>query len=139
MIAVTSVNAIETVSPQVWFVNVAIDYNGTIYLQDKEICVQSTVEAPYLYLLASSGGFVKDQIMYVKTRLEDLEQLREEISVGGKEYRDRRYFPGDSPAGAIKSGQRLVNSKAFSWNIVVVSMSFKVRLTKVTKSIIYVY
>ena len=77
------------------------------------------MEAPYLYLLASSGGSVKDQIMYVKTRLEDLEQLREKISEGGKEYRDRlRYFPGDSPARAMEAGRTLVDSKADRRNTV---------------------
>ena len=77
------------------------------------------MEAPYLCLPARSGGSVKDQIMYVKTRLEDLEQLKEEISVGGKEYRDRlQYFPGDSPARAMEAGQTLVDSKADRRNIV---------------------
>ena len=77
------------------------------------------MEAPYLYLLARSWSSVKDQIMYVKTRLEDLEQLREEISVGGKEYRERlQYFPGDSPARAMEAGQTIVDSKADRLNIV---------------------
>ena len=119
MIAITLVNAIDTVSPQVWFVNVAIDYKGTIYRTRRYVYSQPW-KAPYLYLLARSGGSVKDQIIRQNQRPNVRQNtLKEEISVGGKEYRDRlQYFPGDSPAHAMEAGQTIVDSKADRLNIV---------------------
>lgn len=69
--------------------------------------MQSTVEAPYLYLLARSGSSTKDQIMYVRTRLEDIKGLEQPISFQGKDYTDRmRFFSGDSPARALEAGHQ---------------------------------
>ena len=49
--------------------------------------------------------------MYVKTRLEDLEQLKEEISVGGKEYRDYNIFQGIRQPVQWEQGRRLSTVK----------------------------
>jgi len=38
------------------------------------------VESPYIYLLAQSNSSVKDQLLYIPTRLEDLTELEEKIS-----------------------------------------------------------
>ena len=37
--------------------------------------MQATVEVQYVHLVARSGSAVKDQILYVPTRLEDIEEL----------------------------------------------------------------
>ena len=50
-------------------------------LKERKVCVQSTVEAPYLYLLARSASSVKDQILYVPTRLEDIQELEQNLTI----------------------------------------------------------
>lgn len=70
--------------------------------------VQSVVEKPYMYLLARSGSSVKDQLLYVATRREDLKALENPTnSPDGVPYTDvMRYFSGDSPARQLESGQQ---------------------------------
>ena len=45
--------------------------------------MQAMVEVPYVYLLARSGSAVKDQILYVPTRLEDIEELAVPLTMIG--------------------------------------------------------
>lgn len=75
--------------------------------QDYTVNVQATVEAPYVYLLARSGSAVKDQLLYVPTRLEDVVELDTHLSVQGLEYKDHlRFFSGDTPARQMEAGQQ---------------------------------
>lgn len=69
--------------------------------------MQGTVEQPYVYIVARSGSSVKDQILYVPTRVEDLMELQDPILVKGKPYVDvLRFFSGDTPARQLESGQQ---------------------------------
>ena len=54
------------------------------------------VETPYVYLIARSTSSVKDQLLYVPTRLEDIEDLSEPLTDdSGKRYHDKlRFFSG---------------------------------------------
>ena len=57
--------------------------------------MQAMVEVPYVYLLARSGSAVKDQILYVPTRLEDIEELAVPLTMNGITYLDKmRFFSG---------------------------------------------
>ena len=74
--------------------------------------MQSIVERPYIYILARSGASVKDQLLYVPTRCEDVTELSEplEISLDGKiqTYCDKlRFFTGDGPARQLEAGQQI--------------------------------
>lgn len=66
------------------------------------------METPYIYLLARSGAAVKDQILYVPTRLEDLKEMDVSVSLqDGTEYTDTmRFFSGDTPARQLEAGQQ---------------------------------
>lgn len=71
------------------------------------VSIQSVVEKPYVYILARSGSTVKDQLMYVPTRLEDIRDLAEPIEMNDREYMDQlRFFTGDGPARQLESGQQ---------------------------------
>lgn len=60
-----------------------------------------------MYILARSGSSIKDQILYVPTRIEDLVDLDERITVNNQEYTDvLRFFSGDTPARQLESGQQ---------------------------------
>jgi len=77
-------------------------------IQETPVNVQSVVESPYIYLLAQSNFSVKDQLLYVPTRLEDLRELEEKISSkDGRTFTDKlRFFSGDSPARQLEAGQQ---------------------------------
>lgn len=82
-------------------------YSSIFVSQGKRVSVQSVVEKPYIYILARSGATVKDQLMYVPTRLEDLREMDEAIELDGAQYFDElRFFSGDSPARNLESGQQ---------------------------------
>ena len=53
------------------------------WLQDLKVSAQAMVEVPYVYLLAGSGSAVKDQILYVPTRLEDIKELAIPLTMNG--------------------------------------------------------
>lgn len=65
-------------------------------MQVNESSVQRLVETPYIYMLARSSATVKDQLLYVPTRLEDLHQLSNTVrGPNGIDYKDRlRFFSG---------------------------------------------
>lgn len=50
---------------------------------------------------------MKDQLLYVPTRLEDIQELEEPITKDGKTYVDKmRLFSGDTPARQLEAGQQ---------------------------------
>ena len=60
------------------------------------------VETPYVYLLARSGSAVKDQLLYVATRLEDFAELNNPVAINGIEYTDTmRIFSGRQHVSSI--------------------------------------
>ena len=66
------------------------------------------MEQPYVYIMAQSGSSVKDQLLYVPTRLEDIEELSQTLrDENGTEYKDiLQYFSGDTPARSLECGQQ---------------------------------
>ena len=53
------------------------------------------VEVPYVYILVRSGSSVKDQLLYVPTRLEDIADMSVPIEQDGTIYTDTlRLFTG---------------------------------------------
>lgn len=56
------------------------------------------METPYVYMFARSGASVKDQLLYVPTRLEDLHELSGTVKgPDGINYKDRlRFFSGNA-------------------------------------------
>ena len=65
------------------------------------------VEQPYIYILAESSSAIKDQLLYVPTRLEDLDELSEPLKMNNTTYIDKlRIFSGDTPARQLESGQQ---------------------------------
>lgn len=62
--------------------------------------------------MARSGSSVKDQILYVPARIEDIKELDEPLAVEGVVYKDvLRYFSGDSPARQLEGGQQCGGTK----------------------------
>ena len=62
------------------------------------------VEAPYIYLLARSGSAVKDQLLYVATRLEDFAELNNPVAIDGIEYTNTmRIFSGRQHVSVVKN------------------------------------
>ena len=73
----------------------------------QEYSVQKLVEQPYVYLLAQSGSAVKDQLLYVPTRWEDIDDLSTKLEFDGQRFTDKlRFFSGDNPARQLESGQQ---------------------------------
>ena len=65
------------------------------------------MEQPYVYILAQSGSSVKDQLLYIPTRLEDISTLSHALDIDGQIYHDKmRFFSGDTPARQLESGQQ---------------------------------
>ena len=66
------------------------------------------MEQPYVYILARSNSSVKDQLLYVPTRNEDLKELEKPVTLpDGTEYKDvLRFFSGDGPARQLEAGQQ---------------------------------
>lgn len=77
--------------------------------------VQGLVERAYLYILARSGTSVKDQLLYVPTRSEDIEQLIEDLTIDGEVYYDAmRLFSGDTPARQLEAGHQCGGESDFN-------------------------
>ena len=66
------------------------------------------METPEIYIVARSGSSDVEQLTYVDTRLECLEELRINIKTSaGNDVEDIiRFFHGDSPARQLESGQQ---------------------------------
>ena len=87
------------------FFNVYV--SNKVYWFQKHSNVQGLVEVAYVYILARSGSSTKDQLLYVPTRLEDIEDLAWKLDVDGKKYRDiLRFFSGDTPARQLEAGNQ---------------------------------
>lgn len=60
-----------------------------------------------MYILAQSGSAVKDQLLYVSTRWEDIKDLSTKLEINGNKFIDKlRFFSGDNPARQLESGQQ---------------------------------
>ena len=85
-------------------------YTGSEYevITGRKVNIQSLVEAPSLYLVARSSSRDQDQLCYVETRLECLQELSKPISTAsGTPVADRmRFFHGDSPSRQYEAGQQ---------------------------------
>ena len=95
---------------------VACLYDPAFYYTDEEyeritgrkINVQAKVETPSVYIVARSSSSDKEQLCYVDTRLECLQDLSEPVtSKSGIEITDKmRFFHGDTPARQYECGQQ---------------------------------
>ncbi len=95
---------------------VACLYDPAFYYTDEEyeqitgrkINVQAKVETPTVYIVARSSSSDKEQLCYVDTRLECLQDLSEPVtSKSGIEITDKmRFFHGDTPARQYECGQQ---------------------------------
>ncbi|CAB4010365.1 Hypothetical predicted protein [Paramuricea clavata] len=74
----------------------------------KNTDIQTKVETPEVYIVVRSGSSDVEQLTYVDTRLECLEELSIDIKTsGGNDVADKmRFFHGDSPARQLESGQQ---------------------------------
>ena len=74
----------------------------------KKVNIQSLVEAPSLYIVARSSSSDEDQLCYVETRLECLDELPDPtVSASGIPIVNKmRFFHGDSPSRQYEAGQR---------------------------------
>jgi hypothetical protein len=66
------------------------------------------VETPEIYIVVRSGSSDVEQLTYIDTYLECLEELSINIKTsGGNDVRDKMcFFHGDSPAHQLESGQQ---------------------------------
>ena len=55
----------------------------------QEYSVQKLVEQPYVYLLAQSGSVVKDQLLFVPTRWEDIDDMSTKLEFDGQPFTDK--------------------------------------------------
>ena len=85
-------------------------YNNTLDIQTK-------IESPEVYIVASSGSSDDEQLTYVDTRLECLEDLSLKVQRGaGNDVSDAmRFFHGDSPARQLESGQQKRRKLLLLW------------------------
>ena len=76
-------------------------YNNTLDIQTK-------IESPEVYIVARSGSSDDEQLTYVDTRLECLEELSLKVQTdAGNDVSDTMcFFHGDSPARQLESGQQ---------------------------------
>ncbi|CAB3995643.1 Hypothetical predicted protein [Paramuricea clavata] len=74
----------------------------------KKVDVQTKVETPEVYIVARSGSSDVEQLTYIDTRLECLEDLSVKLQTNaGNVVNDiMRFFHGDSPARQLESGQQ---------------------------------
>ena len=74
----------------------------------KKVDVQTKVDSPEVYIVARSGSSDVEQLTYIDTRLECLEDLSVKLQTNaGNDVSDiMRFFHGDSPARQLQSGQQ---------------------------------
>jgi hypothetical protein len=74
----------------------------------KNVDVQMKVETPEVYIVARSGSSDVEQLSYIETRLECLEDLSLKLETdAGTELTDTmQFFHGNSPARQLESGQQ---------------------------------
>ena len=88
----------------------AIHYTNEEYLKMTNIKedVQARVESPEVYIVARSGSSDAEQLAYVDTRRECLEDMRSKLTTNsGTDVTDKMiFFHGDSPARELECGQQ---------------------------------
>ncbi len=93
-----------------WLYDPALYYTDEEYEQitGRKINVQAKVETPSVYIVARSSSSDKEQLCYVDTRLECLQDLSEPVtSKSGIEITDKmRFLHGDTPARQYECGQQ---------------------------------
>jgi hypothetical protein len=74
----------------------------------KNTDIQTKVETPEIYIVVWSGSSDVEQLTYIDTCLECLEELSIDIKTsGGNDVVDKmRFLHGDSPAHQLESGQQ---------------------------------
>ena len=74
----------------------------------RKVNIQSLVEAPCLYIVARSSSCDEDQLCYIETRLDCLEELSDPTTTTtGVPVADKmRFFHGDSPSRQYEAGQQ---------------------------------
>ncbi len=77
-------------------------------LNGKRINIQAKVESPSVYIVARSSSTDKEQLSYVETRLECLDDLSHSVTTtsGIEIYDTMRFFHGDTPARQYECGQQ---------------------------------
>ena len=77
-------------------------------LTGRKMNIQAIVETPSVYIVARSSSSDKEQLCYVETRLECLQDLSEPLTCkSGIEVNDKmRFFHGDTPARQYECGQQ---------------------------------
>ena len=88
----------------------AIHYSNDEYYRITNITedIQTRVETPEVYIVARSGSSDVEQLTYIDTRLECLEDMAIKVKTNlGTNITDiMRFFHGDSPARQFESGQQ---------------------------------
>ena len=65
------------------------------------------VEQPYIDILAESNSLIKDHLLCIPTRLENIEEMMDSLEINNTTYMDKlRLFSGDNPARQLESGQQ---------------------------------
>ena len=74
----------------------------------EKVSIQAQVEAPQLHIIARSSSTVEEQLCYVETRTDCLQELSNPLAnKSGIEFVDMmRFFHGDSPARQFECGQQ---------------------------------
>lgn len=75
----------------------------------REVDVQTLVEEPCVHILGRSSSFTDDQAMYIETRLECQETVKERVLTCSRESLTDviRYFRGDGPAMQFEAGNKI--------------------------------
>ena len=87
----------------------AIHLTKSEYLQKtgRIIDIQATIEKPHLYILAKARATMEDQLKFISTRNECLQNISESLKVDGLEIKDTmRLMNGDKPAVEFESGNQ---------------------------------
>ncbi|CAB4023496.1 Hypothetical predicted protein [Paramuricea clavata] len=75
---------------------------------NKNIDIQMKVQTPEVYIVARSGSSDVEQLSYIDTRLECLQDMKAKLQTksGNNDTDTMRFFHGDSPARQLEAGQQ---------------------------------
>ena len=87
-------------------------YDPAFYYTSEELHgknVQELVEKPHIYIMARGRDTIEDQLLYSETRLEDINELGNQLLSSQKvSIRDIcRFFQGDHPSQEVESGEQI--------------------------------
>ena len=87
-------------------------YDPAFYYTSEELHgknVQELVEKPHIYIMARCRDTIEDQLLYSETRLEDINELGNQLLSSQKvSIRDIcRFFHGDHPSQEVESGEQI--------------------------------